>query len=133
MDILIRLRDLFISLIYGLPESITSFILRIGLMLALSFICLVSSWLFLSSRSIFTQAAIAFVSFTLCLYIPVERVREIGEGVLAFAVILSFLAMVFLPSWLPGFLAPRYGDQLRLKKILRWTVWVLFVLQIIVR
>jgi len=131
MDILVRIRDFWISFISSLNPNITSFIIRMGLMLFITTTLLSISLFYLPSRSVFVQTIIACIGVFIALYIPTEVFRTGSQGNYAFLVTFFFLCMVFLPNWLPASLVPRYGDQLKLKKILRWIVWALFILQII--
>lgn len=131
MDILVRLRDFWISFILWLNPNITSFIIRMGLMLSITTILLSFSFIYLPSRSVFVQAIICSFGIFSALYIKTEVFRTTSQGSYVFLVTFFLLAIIFLPNWLPAFLAPKYGDQLRLKKIIRCIVWGLFILQII--
>jgi hypothetical protein len=131
MDILVGIKDVVIALVYSLPEGLTCFILRIGILLVLATAFLMLAWFYLPWRFVFSQTCIAFITFIISLYIPVEEFREAGEGFLAFMVSFAFLCMIFLPNWLPFWLTPRLGNQLILKKIFRCVIWGLFLLQII--
>ncbi len=131
MDILVRLRDFWISFILWLNPNITSFIIRMGLMLSITTILLSFAFMYLPSRSVFVQAVICTIGIFSALYIKTEVFRTASPGSYVFGCTFFLLAMLFLPNWLPAFLVPRYGDQLRLKKIIRCIVWGLFILQII--
>lgn len=133
MDVLIRLRDLYINSVYALPEGFTSFILRMGILLALAIGLLMLTWHKLPWCSVFSQTCMAFVAVVSSLYIPISLFREMGKESFAFSVGIGLLCMVFLPGWLPFYLTPKLGNQLRLKKIIRCVVWGLFVLQLVVR
>jgi len=130
MDILIRLRDFWISFISWLSPSIVSFIIRIGLTLLVTNFLLTLAWLRLY-RSVFTQICVALIGVMIGLYIPTEAFRGASPGSLAFSVTLFFLCIIFLPNLLPSLLVPRYGDQLKLKRIIKRAIWILFILQII--
>ena len=132
MDILIIIRDFFINLIAHLPAGLISFTLRMGLFLWLSIIFLPIAWFNIPSPSIFGQTCITFIILTISLYIPVEKIISIREGLLTFIVILCFFSMIALPNWLPFWLTPKLGNQMRLKKIINCVIWGLFVIQIIV-
>ena len=132
MDILVKIKDAFIIFVSILPQGWVSFILRIGIMLILGLIFLVLAWLYLPWRSIFSQTCVAFIVFVISLHIPVEEFREAGKGFLAFVTSLSLLAIIFLPGWIPFWITPKMGNQLRLKKILRYVIWGLFVIQLII-
>jgi len=131
MDILVRLRDYWINFILWLNPNITSFIIRMGLMLSITTILLSFSFIYLPSHSVFVQAIICSIGVFSALYIKTEVFRTTNQSSFVFACTFFLLAMLFLPNWLPAFLVPRYGDQLRLKKIIRCIVWGLFILQII--
>ena len=131
MDILIRLRDLYINFVYALPDGFTSFILRMSILLALTIGLLMLTWHKLPWCSVFSQACVAFIAVVASLYIPVNVFREIGKEVFAFSVGVGLLCMIFLPGWLPFYLTPRFGNQLRLKKIIQYLIWSLFILQLI--
>lgn len=131
MDILVRLRDFWISFILWLNPNIASFIIRMGLMLSITTILLSLSFIYLPSPSVFVQAIICSIGIFSALYIKTEVFRTASPDSFVFACTFFLLAMLFLPNWLPAFLAPKYGDQLRLKKIIRCIVWGLFILQII--
>ena len=131
MDILIRLRDFYINFVYTLPEGFTSFILRMGVLLVLTLGFLMLTWHKLPWCSVFSQACVAFITVVASLYIPVSVFREMGQEVFAFSVGVGLLCMIFLPGWLPFYLTPKLGNQLRLKKIIRYFVWGLFILQLI--
>ncbi len=134
MDILIRLRDFYINFVYSLPEGITSYVLRTGILLLLSVGLLGIVWdRFFENRSVFLQVCLAFLIIVISLYFPVGMFRDSGKEYLAFSVAAGILCMIFLPGQLPRYLAPRLGNQMRLKKIIRNIIWGLFVLQLIVR
>lgn len=131
MDILIQLRDFTINFIYGLPENITAFILRMGVLLTISSVSLFAALERLPWRNVFAQVCVAFLAIVISLYIPVNEVRRLGKESLAFMVILGFLCMLFLPDWLPSRLAPRLGNQMKLRGIIKNIMWGLFILQLI--
>ncbi len=131
MDILVQSRDFFINLIYNFPAGLTSYILRMGFLLALSSVALRASWMFLPWRTVLTQACVALLAITVSLYTPLERFRGVGKEFLTLSVLIAFCCMIFLPDKLPFWLTPRLGNQLRLKKILICVVWAGLVLQII--
>ena len=134
MDILIRLRDFYINFVCSLPEGITSYVLRISILLILSVGLLGIVWdRFVENRSIFLQVCLAFLIIVVSMYFPVEIFRESGKEYLAFSVAAGLLCMIFLPGQLPRYLAPRLGTQMRLNKIIRNIIWGLFILQLIVR
>ena len=134
MDILIRLRDLYINFVCSLPEGITSYVLRISILLLLAGGLLGIVWdRYFENRSVFLQACLAFLIIVISMYFPVEIFRESSREYLAFSVAAGILCMIFLPGQLPRYLAPRLGNQMRLKKIIRNIVWGLFILQLIVR
>jgi len=130
MDILVLLRDLVINFIYSLPEGLTSYILRVGLLLALSSAVLFAAWMYLPWRTVLSQACLALVTITISLYAPVERCREAGREFLTFSVLIAICCMVFLPGRLSFCLTPGLGDQLRLKRIIVYAIWGGLVLQI---
>ncbi len=132
MDILVRIKDFWINFVSWLSPSIISFIIRTSLILLITYILLTLVWLRLY-RSVFTQTCVAVIGIIIGLYIPTNVFRNMGSGGLAFIVIFSFLCMIFLPDRIPSLLAPRYGDQLKLKRIIKLTIWILFILQIILR
>jgi len=133
VDILIRLRDLYINSVYALPEGFTSFILRMGILLALTIGLLMLTWHKLPWCSVFSQACVAFIAVVASLYIPMSIFREVGRGFFAFSVGVGLLCMIFLPGWLPFYLTPRLGNQIRLKKVIRYIIWGFFILQLIAR
>jgi len=57
---------------------------------------------------------------------------DISEGWLAFIITISLFAMVFIPNFLPFLLTPRFGDQIKVKKILLIIIWGLFLTQLII-
>lgn len=132
MDLLLRIKDgLIIFTSSWLNPNISFFIIRMGLMLSITYGLLSLMLIYSPVRTIFFQVCAAFIGVIIALNIPLAAFRETSRGGFALIVTFFFLCMVFLPNWLPGFLVPRYGDQLKLKKILRWIVWALFILQII--
>lgn len=131
MDILIQIRDFAINFIYGLPENITSFILRMGFLLVVSFFALYATLENLPINEVLIQVCVMFITIVVSLYLPVNEVRDFGKEPLAFLVIISFLCMVFLPEKLSDKLTPRLGDQIGLGKIIRNIMWGLFILQLI--
>ena len=129
MDILVRLRDFYIDFVYSLPEGITSYILRAGILLILAVGILDMVWnRYFEKRTVFLQVCLAFLVIVISLYFPVEIFRESGKGYLAFFIAIAILCMIFLPDKLPVLLAPRLGNQIRLKKIIRNIIWGLFIL-----
>jgi len=132
MDILVRGRDFWINFILWLNPNITSFIIRMGLMLCIVFILVSLFWLNPLSRSVFLQTVFASIGIFVSLYIPTNVFKTGSSGNYAFIVTFFFLCMVFMPRWLPSFLVPVYGQQQKLKKIITCIIWALFLLQIIV-
>lgn len=131
MDLMTGIRDLFIQLAYRLPEGLTCYVLRMGLLLALDAVLLFLSLTYMPLRSVFSQVCVAFVGLVVALYLPVDMFREISEGFLAFCVAIALLCMAFIPSFLPSLLTPKAGDQVKLKKILICVIWGLFLFQIL--
>jgi hypothetical protein len=132
MDILVQSRDFVINLIYNFPVGLTSYVLRVGFLLALSSVALRASWKFLPWRTVFTQACVALLAITVSLYMPLGRCRAIGKEFLTLSVLIAFCCMIFLPDKLSFWLTPRLGNQLRLKKIIICAVWAGLVVQIII-
>lgn len=133
MDILVRLRDFWISFIFWLNPSITSFILRMGVMLCFVFILVALFWLNPYSRSVFLQLVFASMGIFISLYFPVDVFRTGKPGSFAFIVTFFFLCMIFMPRWIAFFLVPVFRLQELVTKIIISIIWVLFVCQIIVR
>lgn len=133
MDILVRLRDFWISFIFWLNPDITSFILRMGLMLCIVFILVSLFWLNPYSRSVFLQAVFASIGIFISLYFPVEIFRTGKPGNFAFIVTFFFLSMIFMPRWIAFFLVPVFRQQELVRKIIISITWTLFICQIIMR
>ena len=131
MDILVLFRDFVLDLIYNFPAGLTSYILRVGFLLALSSFVLCAAWMYLPWRTVFSQACIALVAIMIALYFPVDRFREAGKEFLTFSIIIAICAMIFLPTKLPFWLTPRLGNQIRLRKIIVCVIWAGLVLQIL--
>ena len=131
MDILVMLRDFTVNFIYGLPENITAFVLRMGALLVIAAIALFTTLERLPWRNVFTQVCVAFLAIVVSLYIPVNEIRGLGKETLTFMVFLSLFCMLFLPNWLPSHLTPRLGNQLKFKGIIKNIMWGLFILQLI--
>lgn len=131
MDILVMIRDYTINFIFGLPENITAFILRMGVLLIIASASLFAALKKLPWRNVFTQVCVVFLSVVIGLYVPVNTIRDFGKEALALMVILSFLCMLFLPDWLPSRLTPKLGNQIKLKGIIKNIMWGLFIIQLI--
>jgi hypothetical protein len=131
VDILVVLRDLTINFIYGLPENITAFVLRMGALLVIAALALFITLERLPWRNVFTQVCVAFLAIVISLCVPVNEIRGFGKEALAFMVFLSLFCMLFLPNWLPAYLTPRLGNQLKLKGAINNIMWGLFILQLI--
>jgi hypothetical protein len=131
MDILVQIKDLLITIVYKMPPGLTAYFIRMGCLLALGSVFLYVAWLYLPWRNVFSQSFIAFLAITISLYIPVERFRYAGRGFLTFTTIASVLCMIYLPDKLSFWLTPRLGNQLRLKRIIVYVIWVGLLLQII--
>ena len=132
MDILVRLKDLIVDLIFNLPVSITTVILRMGFLLVLFAVLLRIAWLYLPSRTVFSQVCVAFLAIIIALNIPFEEFRGNDKGLLAFSVVFSILCMIFLPNKIVFWLTPRLGDQVKLGQIIKYLVWLVFIIQIII-
>jgi len=132
MDILVSLKDFWINFIWWLKPSITFFVIRMGLMLAVTYGLLSVMLMYSLSRTIFFQVCAAFLGVIIALNIPLNVFRDTSRGGFTLIVTFFFLCMAFLPAWLPAYLVPIYGHQLRLRKILRYIIWGLFLLQIII-
>lgn len=131
MDLLVSLRDFWINFIWGLPEPLQGYMLRMGLLLALEVTILSLTWL-LPYRSVFLQAFATFIILSIALYVPMEKIMDFSEGWLAFIVTTALFAMVFVPNFLPFLLTPRFGNQIKIKKILLIIIWGLFLVQIFI-
>ena len=131
MDILVMIRDFTINSIYGLPENITDFVLRMGFLLIISAAALYTVLEKLPWKEVLIQLCAAFLSIVISLYIPVNEIRNLGKETLAFMVVISFFCMLFLPEKLPYYLTPMFGNQIRLKGIIKNIMWGLFILQLI--
>jgi hypothetical protein len=132
MDILINLKDLWINFILWLKPGICFFIIRMGLMLAITYGLLTLMLVYSSARTVFFQVLATFLGIIIAVNINLEPFRETTQGGFALVVTFFFLCMVFLPGWLPAYLVPIYGHQQRLRKILRYIVWGLFIIQILI-
>ena len=130
MDILILLKNQWISFVAGLPEGVVSYILRMALLLSLSIIILTLSW-HTPWRSVFLQAFIFFVVISLSMCIPVQTILELQDRQFVFIITTAFLCMIFIPNFLPFLLTPRFGNQIKIKKILLISIWGLFLVQLI--
>jgi hypothetical protein len=125
------IRDFTINFIYGLPGNITDFVLRMGFLLIISALALCIVLKKLPWKEVLVQICVAFLSIVISLYLPVNEIRNLGKETLAFTVIISFLCMLFLPEKLPSYLTPMFGNQIRLKGIIKNIMWGLFILQLI--
>lgn len=131
MDILVLARDFLIDFIYNLPSGLTSYILRVGFLLALSTGVLFAAWTYLPWRTVLSQACLAVLAITTALYMPVDRCRDVGGEFLTLAVFMAICCMAFLPRRLAFCLTPRLGDQQRLKKLIITMIWGGLIVQII--
>ena len=131
MDILITLRDFWIDFIWGLPEPLLRYILRMGLLLTLASILLSLTWL-LPWRSVISQTFVAFIVISFTVYIPIEKALEFSEGWFVFLITTGLLAMISLANLLPFLLTPRFGNQIKIKKILLIIIWGLFLVQLMI-
>jgi len=131
MDILVMIRDSTINFIYGLPENITDFVLRMGFLLVISALVLCIVLEKLPWKEVLVQLCVAFLSIVISLYLPVNEIRNLGKETLAFTVVISFLCMLFLPEKLPRYLTPMLGKQIRVKGVIKNVMWGLFILQLI--
>ena len=114
-----------------MPEPLQGYILHMGLLLALEVAILSLTWK-LPCRSVALQAFAAFIILSIALYVPMGKMLDISEGWLAFIITISLFAMVFIPNFLPFLLTPRFGDQIKVKKILLIIIWGLFLTQLII-
>ncbi len=131
MDILVQSRDFVFDLIYYLPMGLSSYILRVGFLLALSSTTLFAAWVYLPWRTVHSQVCIAVLSIAISLYVPVEEFRNIGKEFLTLNFLIALCCIIFLPSRLAFFITPRLGNQLRLKKIIIASIWIGLIVQII--
>ena len=130
MDVLILLKNQWIDFISGLPESVVSYILRMALLLIIAIIILTLSW-HTPWRSVFLQMFMFFVVISLSMCISVQRILELQEWQSIFIITTAFLCMIFIPNFLPFLLTPKFGNQVRMKKILLVSIWGLFLAQLI--
>lgn len=129
MDILILIKDQWISFVTGLPTGVVSYILRMALLLSLSVVILTLSW-YSPRRSVFLQMFIFFSVISLTMCISVQKILELEEGQFVFIVTTSFLLMIFIPNFLPFLLHPRFGTQIKIRKLLLVSIWGLFLVQL---
>jgi hypothetical protein len=132
MDILVSLKDFWINFIFWLKPNIPFFIIRMGLLLSITYALLSLALIYSPVRTVFFQVCAAFIGVIIALNIPLVAFRETSRGSFALIVTFFFLCMVFLPSWLPGSLVPVYRHQLNLRQALRFLVWILFLIQILI-
>jgi hypothetical protein len=52
---------------------------------------------------------------------------------LAFTVSMALLCIIFLPNFIPFWITPKPINQLKIKKIIRYFIWIILFLQMIVR
>ena len=129
MDILILIKDQWISFVVNLPEGVISFVLRMGLLLSLSIIILTLAW-YSPRRSVFLQTFMFFVVISLTMCISVQKILELEEGQFVFIVTTAFLCMIFIPNFLPFLLHPRFGTQIKIRKLVLASIWGLFLVQL---
>ena len=132
MDLLVSLKDLSISFIFWLRPSISFFIIRMGLMLTITYGLLSLMLMYAPARTVFFQVCAAFLGVIISLNIRLDVFRETSNGGFTLLVMFFFLCMIFLPNWLPAYLVPVYGHQQKLRKILGCIVWGLFILQVLI-
>lgn len=132
MDILAGLRDIAVVFVTNLPEPFTFFIVRMAVLLIITTGFITISWNWLPRPTVFAQLLVAFLGMVLVLNIRIEDLRRLGDGPFTVFVLMGLLTMFFLPGWIPAWLVPRYGDQIRLRRVLYWIVWGLFALQLII-
>ena len=116
MDVLILLKNQWINFITGLPEGVVSYILRVALLLSIAVIILTLSW-HTPWRSVFLQMFMFFVTISLSMCIPIQLILEVQEGQFVFIITTAFLCMIFIPNFLPFLLTPKFGNQVKIKKI----------------
>lgn len=132
MDLLAGLRDTSVTFVTNLPDAITFFIARMACLLIITTGFLTLSWSWLPRPTVFAQLWVAFLGIVFALNIRIEDLRRLGDGPFTVFVCMGLLTMFFLPGWIPFWLVPRYGTQLRLRRVLYWIVWGLFALQVII-
>lgn len=131
MDILVSLKDLWINFIFWLKPGISLFVIRMGLMLAIIFALLNLTLTYIPARTVFVQVCAACLGIIISVNLSLDSLRNSGGSfVLIFT--FCFLILIFLPGWLPAYIVPVYGHQLRLRKIIKYIVWGLFILQILI-
>lgn len=133
MDILVLLKDFVINFVYNLPEGLTSYVLRVGFLLALSCTVLFTALVHLPWRAVFIQACVALSTITLSLYMPLELCRKLGKEGFTFFILIAIFCMIFLPGKLSFCLTPRLGNQLRLRRVIVCLIWTGLIIQIIAR
>ena len=131
MDILILIKNFWITFICSLPDNLTSCVLRMATLLALALIFLSLSWR-MPQRSVFLQLFVFFMVINLAMCIPIQNfIEQLQEWQRTFCITTAFLCMIFIPNFLPFLLNPIFGNQIKIKKFLLFSIWGLFLLQLI--
>ncbi len=131
MDIFIIVRDYVFNLIYNLPIGLTSVILRMGFLFALTSLLLMIFWMHFPWRTVFSQTCVALLSLTIALYTPVEQLKEGGKEFLTLFIFLAIFSIIFLSNKISFWLTPRLGTQIKLGRIIKSAVWIILIIQII--
>ncbi len=130
MEITRYLWDRLWDLLQNLNISLGCFIIRCGLWMLVSAGLLYLSWAKLHSRSRFLQVLTLFAATILVFVLPLAHLVQAGV-VYGFMIVVSLLAMIFMPPHISFFLTPIRGQQIKTKWILYGLVTFLFFIQLI--
>lgn len=131
MDIIKIAFERITNFLWGLPLNLKTLIIRLGLWSISVWGSLWFGWVKIRNSAV--QVFIAFIVTYLFFSIRLSGfVGKIGKWPFALLFGLCLLCMIFLPSRISFLLAPKYGNQLIVKRVLYITIAILSLIQLIV-
>lgn len=131
MDIIWTGLERIINFLWNLPLNLKTLVLRLGLWSISVCSCLWFGWVEIRNSAV--QVFIAFIVTYLLFTVRLAGfVGRISKWPFALLFGLCLLCMIFLPSRISFLLAPRYGNQLIVKRVLYVVIVILSVIQLIV-
>jgi len=131
MDIIKIAFEQITNFLWGLPVDLKTLIIRLGLWSIFVWGSLWFGWVKIRNSAV--QVFITF--FVTYLFFSIHLsgfVGKIGKWLFALLFGLCLLCMIFLPSRISFLLAPKYGNQLIVKRVLYITIAILSLIQLIV-
>lgn len=131
MDIINIVLEWIANFLWELPLSLKILVVRLGSWLIFMYFTVWFAWLKIRRIlvQILTTFIVLFFSFSIQFKVLIEKT---SKGVFPLLFGICLLSLLFLPGKIASLLAPEYGDELIIKRILYAATAILVVIQLFV-